>query len=60
LVKENITIALERYNLGLCVSFELMTAQKILDDAQLRLINAKYDSKISETELLKLSGKIIR
>jgi len=60
LVKENITIALERYNLGLCGSFELMTAQKSLEDAQLRLIDAKYDSKISETELLKLSGKIIR
>jgi outer membrane protein TolC len=37
-----------------------MTAQKSLEDAQLRLIDAKYDSKISETELLKLSGKIIR
>jgi outer membrane protein TolC len=58
LVKENITIALERYKLGLSGSFELITAQKSLEDAQLRLINAKYDCKISEIELLKLSGKI--
>jgi outer membrane protein len=58
LVKENINIALERYKLGLSGSFELITAQKSLEDAQLRLINAKYDCKISEIELLKLSGKI--
>ena len=58
LVKENITIALERYKLGLSGSFELITAQKSLEDAQLRLINAKYECKISEIELLKLSGKI--
>jgi outer membrane protein len=49
---------LERYKLGLSGSFELITAQKSLEDAQLRLINAKYDCKISEIELLKLSGKI--
>jgi len=60
LVKENITIALERYKIGLSGSFELMTAQKSLEDAQLRLITAKYDSKFSETELLKLTGKILR
>lgn len=60
LVKENILIALERYKLGLSGSFELMTAQKSLEEAQLRIITAKYDSKNSETEILKISGKILK
>lgn len=60
LAKENVMIALERFRQGVSTYLELREAQKSLEDAYDRLIAARYNTKVSETELLRLKGDIVR
>ncbi len=60
LAKENVDIALERFRLGVSTYLELREAQKSLEDAYNRLIAARYNTKLSETELLRLKGDIVK
>lgn len=60
LVRENIFIARERYRLGISTFIELREAQQQLADAQNRLIQARFNVKAAEIELLRLRGDIIR
>jgi len=60
LAKENVSIAYERYKLAVTTFVELRQAQQSLADAYTRLITARYDAKVAETELLRLRGDIIR
>lgn len=60
LAKENVFIAYERYKQGVTTFLELREAQKSLEDAYNRLIAARYDTKVAETELLRLSGDLVR
>ncbi|MDB5203642.1 MAG: TolC family protein [Ferruginibacter sp.] len=60
LARENVFIALERNRLGLSTILELRETQKSLADAYDRLIAARYDTKVSETDLLRLRGDIIK
>lgn len=59
LAKENVTIALESFKRGVATYIELRTAQQSLADAYNRLIAARYNAKISETELLRLNGSLL-
>ncbi len=52
-------IALERFRLGTISSVELREAQLSLLDAENRLISAQIEAKTAETELLRLSGKLL-
>ncbi len=56
LAKENVAIALERFRQGVSTYLELREAQKSLEDAYDRLIAARYNTKLAETELLRLNG----
>ncbi|HEX6192020.1 MAG TPA: TolC family protein [Chitinophagaceae bacterium] len=60
LAKENVSIALEVYRLGASTIIQLREAQKSLEDAYNRLIDARYNTKLSETELLRIKGALIR
>ncbi len=60
LAKENVTIALEVYRLGASTIVQLREAQKSLEDAYDRLIAARYETKLAETELLRLKGELVR
>lgn len=60
LAKENVYIASERLRLGVTTYLELRETQKSLEDAYNRLIAARYDSKVAETELLRLKGELVR
>lgn len=60
LAKENVSIALEVYRLGASTIIQLREAQKSLEDAYNRLIAARYNTKLAETELMRLRGEIIR
>lgn len=60
LVKEAVSIALERFRIGASNSLELKEIQKSYDDALSRLAEARYNAKVSETQLMKLNGKLIR
>jgi outer membrane protein len=60
LAKENVYIALEGFKRGVTTFIELRTAQQSLADAYNRLINARYVTKVAETQFLQLSGKLIQ
>ncbi|MBQ2778846.1 MAG: TolC family protein [Bacteroidaceae bacterium] len=55
---ENYDIAHERYLLGDLSGIEMREAQKSLLDAQDRLLDAEYNTKVCEISLLQISGKI--
>lgn len=60
LARENVEITLETYRLGSSTFLQLREAEKSLNDAQDRLINARYNAKLAETELLKLKGALVQ
>lgn len=60
LAKENVMIALERFRQGVSTYLELREAQKSLEDGYNRLIAARYNTKLAETELLRLKGDLVK
>ena len=60
LAKENVFISLERLRLGISTYLELRETQKSLEQAYDRLIAARYNTKLAETELLKLKGDLVK
>ncbi|WP_165917349.1 TolC family protein [Flaviaesturariibacter aridisoli] len=60
LVRENLGIVRERYRLGVTNFIELRTAEQNLSDAQFRIIQARYNTKLSEIQLMQLRGDIVR
>lgn len=60
LAKENVYIASERLRLGVTTYLELRETQKSLEEAYNRLIAARYDTKVAETELLRLKGELVQ
>lgn len=60
LARENVFIALEGFKRGVTTFIELRTAQISLETAYTELINARYNAKVAETELLRLAGQLIR
>ena len=56
--KENYQIAIDRYKLGDLSGIELREAQNSLLEAEERLIQAQYNTKLSEISLLQISGQI--
>lgn len=60
LAKENVTIALERFRQGVSTNLELREAQRSLEEAYNRLISARYNTKVAETELLRLKGDLVK
>ncbi|MDX1672174.1 MAG: TolC family protein [Balneolaceae bacterium] len=58
IAQQSMEIALERFKLGTISSIELREAQRTLIDAENRLIQARFEAKVAETELMRLSGKL--
>ena len=58
LAVDALEIALEQFRLATITSVELREAQNILINTESRLIDAQFDAKISETELLRLAGEL--
>lgn len=59
IAKETAEIALDRYRLGRSNALQLREAQVNAVEAESRLINAIYSTKIAEIELMRLSGQIL-
>ena len=59
IARQNIDIAFERYKVGNSASYELREVQRNAVAAETRLIEAEYNAKITEIELLRLSSKIL-
>lgn len=60
LAKENVYIALESFRRGVNTFIELRTAEQSLAEAYSRLITARYNAKLAETELLRLNGSLLQ
>jgi outer membrane protein len=59
LARENVYIALESFKRGVTTFIELRTAQQSLAEAYSRLITARYNAKLAETELRRLNGSLL-
>lgn len=60
LSKENQDLALERYKLGNITTVELKVVQQTLLDIQIKLLNARYDAKQAEIQLMKVNGDLVK
>lgn len=58
--EQTLEIALERFRLGSISSLEFREAQRTFIAAESRLIEARFEAKVAETELLNLSGELNR
>lgn len=58
--KEVQVVSLERYKIGKSNLLETIETQKNLEDAQVRYINALYNIKMAETELLRTNGALVK
>ena len=58
--QESVDIALEKLKLGNITPLEFRETQRKLIDAKSRLVSAQYDAKTAETELLRISGQLIK
>ncbi len=58
--KENLAIAVDRFKLGSSNALDFKNAQQSFIAQQSRLFNARFNAKISEIELLSLSGRIMK
>lgn len=60
LARDNVDIVLQVYKLNSTTLIQLKEAQQSLQDAYTRLITARYNTKLAETELLRLSGDLVK
>lgn len=60
LVRENLLIARERYRIGISTFIEMREAEQNLATANNSLIQARYQAKLAEIELLRLTGGMLR
>jgi outer membrane protein len=60
LAEENVKIVYETYRLGMATLLQLREAQNSLAQAYDRLIASRYNTKVSETELMRLRGEIVK
>lgn len=58
--QENIEIGLARFQVGVTNGFEFKQIQQSFTDANFRYIDALYQAKLNELELVYLSGQILR
>lgn len=58
--EENLDIALERLKLGNITPLEFRETQINFFNAKSRLVTAQFEAKSAETELLKLSGQLVK
>ncbi|GHT20685.1 membrane protein [Bacteroidia bacterium] len=56
--RENYEIAMERYKLGNLSGIELREAQNSLLEAEERLLQAQYNTKLCEISLMQISGQV--
>ncbi len=58
--EENVNIALEQLKVGSITPLDFRVVQQNLMDAKSRLLAAEFDAKSSETDLLRISGLLLK
>ncbi|MDI9340599.1 MAG: TolC family protein [Sediminibacterium sp.] len=54
------TISMERYRNGKAAVLETMETQRLLEETQVRRIQARYNCKLAEAALLRLNGQLVK
>ena len=57
---ENLKIAFARFRLAESTALEMRTAEQSFVDALTRLVNARFNAKAAETELLRIQGELVK
>lgn len=57
--REILTVAQERYKIGVSSSVEIQDAQKVYETSVSRLTTARYNAKLAEVRLRKLNGELV-
>ena len=60
LARENVTVAMEAYRAGSISGLQLREAENSYEQALERSIAARYQAKLSETELMRISGDLVK
>jgi len=60
LAEENLSISLQKFKLGNSTILELNESQRSYDSALDRLVDAQHNIRVSELQLLELSGELVR
>jgi outer membrane protein len=60
IARQNVDIAFERFKVGNSTSYELREVQRNAVAAQTRLIEAQFNAKMAEIELIRLAGEWIK
>jgi outer membrane protein TolC len=60
LARENVSIIVQTLRLGASTIIQLREAQQSLENAYNRLITARYNTKLAETELMRLKGSLVK
>lgn len=60
LARENVNIVFQVYKLNSTTLIQLKEAESSLQDANTRLITARYNTKLAETELMRLKGDLLK
>ena len=60
LARENVSIVVQTLRLGASTIIQLREAQQSLENAYTRLITARYNTKLAETELRRLKGDLVQ
>ncbi len=58
--EKNVAVAMERYRIGAFTDLELRDVQSSFIEASSRLLTAIYQAKQSETDLLRMSGQLVK
>lgn len=58
--KQVVQISVEKMRVGTITQLELRDAQQILLNSENRLISTRFDAKTAETDLLRLSGQLVK
>lgn len=59
IAEENLSISLQKFRLGASTILELNEAQRRFDASLNRLVNARFNARVSELEMLRLSGSLV-
>jgi outer membrane protein TolC len=58
--REILTVSQERFRVGSSNAVELQESRRTFEDAMTRLVDARYQAKISETTLKRLNGELVK
>jgi outer membrane protein len=60
IARQNLQLAFDRFDAGVISAFQLKEAENSFNEASERVVSARHNAKISELQLLRLSGKSLQ